>query len=61
VQSIDARTYGNLISTTAANPLSFVIGQFLVNCGMLEFETYVWIHGFGAESASQCLRLNPSG
>jgi hypothetical protein len=45
---MDAQVYGNLISTSAANPLAFAIGQFLVNCGMLEFETYVWILGFGA-------------
>src|SRR5262245_42840559 len=55
VQPPDASVYGHLISTPAANPLSFAIGQFLVNCGVLEFESYVWIHGFGANDPQELI------
>src|SRR5262245_54956407 len=49
---MDAKVYGNLISTSAADPMALAIGQFMVNCGMLEFESYVWIHGFGASDTA---------
>jgi hypothetical protein len=48
MEPVDAKVHGNLIATSAANPMVFAIGQFIVNCGGLEFETYLWIHGFGA-------------
>jgi hypothetical protein len=44
----DVKVHGDLIAVAAADPMVFAIGQFMVNCGRLEFETYVWIHGFGA-------------
>src|SRR5438046_1736679 len=47
------KPHGNLIQGEVFNPLVFAVGQLIVNCGCLEFETHVWIWGLSPDAADK--------
>jgi hypothetical protein len=47
------KAHGNLVHGECFNSLLLSIGQLIVTCGSLEFETHVWIWGFSSDEADK--------